>query len=266
MRTLVTILVLLCLAPICARAEFNPFDGPKPIAIFIQTNPWSMVIGSDTPRVAIYENGDVIFAKTINKSLVYHHVTLDKAALDKVRTQISSVLTRKDLKPHYDIIEATDQPTASFYFRDGKQEFVTSVYGLTSGRKLPISSASKTAMPPEELLKLHKWFSELDFAKSKEWTPKYIEVMFWDYSYAPDSSISWPKDWPSLHSDRAIKHSDMYSVFLDSALLPKLRSFLAKCKEKGAVALDGKKMAASYRYTFPGEPLWRKAFEQEVKQ
>jgi hypothetical protein len=32
----------------------------------------------------------------------------------------------------------------------------------------------------------------------------HVEVMLWDYSYAPDASIHWPKDWPALNSDRAM--------------------------------------------------------------
>jgi hypothetical protein len=29
------------------------------------------------------------------------------------------------------------------------------------------------------------------------------------------------------------------------------------------VAISGKKMAARYRYTFPSEPTWRKAFSDQ---
>ena len=64
-----------------------------------------------------------------------------------------------------------------------------------------------------------------------------------------------------------------YSIFLDGSLMPKLREFLATEKEKGAIEVNGKKMAASYRLTFPSEPTWRKAFaaaaaaaEKEAKE
>ncbi len=129
MRTLLAIIVAFYLATVCAAAHFDPFQGPKPLAIFIQSDPWAMVIGSDTPRVAIYENGETIFAKKVN---------------------------------------------------------------------------------------------------------------------------------------------DRLAIFLDGALLPKLREFLATRKPKSAVGIEGKKMAVSYRFTFPGEPAWRKAFaaagEQAEKQ
>ena len=266
MRTLLAIIVTLCITSVSAAADFDPFEGPKPLAIFIQSNPWAMVIGSDTPRVAIYENGDVIFVKKVNDRLAYHQVTLDTNELEKVREQLKPLLALKDLKPSYNIRPGvTDQPEAMFYFRDGNREVATSVYGLMPpGTKLPAFTeylrTDNAIIPPDELLKLHKWLCEFDYANSKEWTPKYVEVMLWDYSYAPEASIQWPKDWPSLNSDRAFKRGDSYSIFLDGSLIPKLREFLATRKQKGAVKIDGKKLAVSTRFVFPGEPTWRKAF------
>ena len=127
---------------VSAAADFDPFQGPKPIAVFIQSDPWAMVIGSDTPRVAIYENGDVIFAKKVNDRLAYHHVTLDKNELAKVRERFKPVIALKALEPGYNIRpNVTDQPEAAFYFRDGEREVATSVYGLmAAGTKLPAST------------------------------------------------------------------------------------------------------------------------------
>ncbi|MBL9091180.1 MAG: hypothetical protein JNL96_08140 [Planctomycetaceae bacterium] len=206
MRSPLAIIVALGLANSCAAANFDPFAGPKPIAIFIQTDPWKMVIGSDTPRVAIYENGDVIFAKTVNDRFTYRHVRLEKDQLAKVRQQLNPVLALRTLEPGYSIRpNATDQPEAMFYLRDGNREVATSVYGLmASGTMLPaytvFPEGPNATIPPAELLKLHKWFCELDYPKSEEWSPKYVEVMLWDYSYAPEASIRWPKGWPSLSS------------------------------------------------------------------
>jgi hypothetical protein len=267
MRNVTMIAAVFCFTPLCLAEEFKPFDGPRPIAAFIQSDPWSMVIGSDTPRVAVYDDGQVIFAKKADKRLVYHHVTVDKESLAKLCEQFKPVLALKDLKPAYNIRpNVTDMPEAMFYLRDGDREVATTVYGLmAAGTELPayteFPNGPKSTVPPKELLSLHKWLCDLDFRKSEKWTPKYVEVMLWDYSYAPDSSIRWPKDWPSLNSPRAIKRHDDYSVFLDGALLPKLQEFLGTRKEKGAVEVDGKKFAASYRFTFPGEPTWHKAFQ-----
>lgn len=267
MRTLLAMIVGFCLTSSGSAADFAPFSGPRPIVVFIQSDPWGAVIGSDTPRVAIYENGDVIFAKKVNGQFAYHHVTLDRHELEKVRERLRPVLSLKHLKPQYDIRPgATDQPVAMFYVSDGGHEVATSVYGLmAAGTRLPayirsVSGAIKSTPPPKELFKLHQWLCELDYAGSKAWVPRYVEVMLWDYSYAPEPSVQWPKEWPGLHSDRALKREGSYSIFLDGALLPELRKLLATRNEKGAVEVEGKKMAASYRFTFPGEPIWRRAF------
>ena len=267
MRALIAIILSLWLTNICSAAEFNPFDSPVPIAVFIQTDPWATVIGADTPRVAIYENGEVIFAKRVNGRLVYHRVLLDSAGLESVRKQIKPLFGLKGLKPRYNIRpNVTDQPEAMFFLRDGDRKIATSVYGLVvAGTRLPaytqFPGGDKPTVLPDELLELHKWFAEIDYPDSREWVPKYVEVMFWDYAYAPDTSIQWPKEWPTLNSDRMRKRgSDLYSIFLDGHLLPDLRKFLATRKEKGAVEIAGRKMAVSYRFTFLGERVWRKAF------
>lgn len=267
MRTVATIVGLLCWMPSCMAAEFNPFDGPKPIVVFIESDPWLMVIGSDTPRVAIYDDGQMIFVKKVDGRLAYHHVTVDKETLAAFRDRLKPVLALKGLKRRYDVRpNVTDQPEAMFYLRDGDRQVTTRVYGLTAdGAERRPSTAypdgPEPDVPPTELLKLHKWLCSLDLRGGKEWTPKYVEVMLWDYSYAPDPSIQWPKQWPSLDSAGTIKRGeDQYSIFLDGAMLPELRKFLATRKEKGAVEVAGKKFAASYRRTFPGEPLWMAAF------
>jgi hypothetical protein len=265
MRNVILFIASLFPAGTTVAADFDPYQGPKPLVILIQSNPWGMVIGSETPKVAIYENGDVIFVKDVEGRLAYHYVALDKNQLESALAHSEPVVALKDLKPRYNIRpNVTDQPTAIFYTRSGERGIATSVYGLMDEpTELPgyTESARRVgpAIPPNELLKLHAWLSSLDYSGSREWKPKYVEVMFWDYSYAPEASIHWPKEWPSLESDRAIKRASAYSVYLDGSMLPKLRAFLATRNEKGAVEISGKKMAASYRFAFPGERIWRNA-------
>lgn len=217
-----------------------------------------MVIGSDMPRVAIYQNGEAVFAKETRGTLSYHYIALDAHQLEIIRAHLKPVMARKDLKNRYNLSPGvSDQPQALFYLNDGESEVATSVYGLMAGDtrtpgRTKIPSSSQPAAPPDELLELHKWLCGLDFSNSKEWTPKYVQVLLWSYSYAPEASIQWPTSWPSLNSDRTIRRGDRYSIFLDGSMLPELRRFLATPKEKGAVEIEGKKMAVSYRFTFPG--------------
>ena len=249
-----------------AEETFNPFAGPIPMLVFIQTNPWSMVIGSGTPRVAIYHTGEAIFVKTVHGKPVYHQVMLDKADLAKVRERMVPVLTLTDIQSSYNIAPyVTDQPEAMFYLNDGQRQVATTVYGLKESRiKSQLDATSQNApefrMPPEQLWTLHEWLCTLDFPLSREWTPPYVEVMLWDFSNSTGPLIQWPEGWPTLDSDRTITHGNVYSIFLDGGLLPEVQKFFASRLSHGAVELAGKKWAASYRHTFPREPEWRKAF------
>jgi hypothetical protein len=272
MRTIITIAIPFVLSFPATADEFNPYEGPVPIAVFIQSSPWTDVVGAETPRVVIYENGEVIFQKKVDEQFVYHHVVLDEDALAKVRDELRPVLALKDLKPRYNMApKVTDQPTAMFYLRDGERARTSRVYGLKApGTKLPaytvFPDAPKPDVPPVELRKLHKRLYRGEFPKSEAWAPKFIEVLLWDYSYAPEPSIVWPKEWPSLESDRAVQRGDSYSIFLDASLLPKLQEFRASRKPRGAVELGGKKWALSARYVFPGEPIWRKALWGDAEE
>jgi hypothetical protein len=272
MRTVIAISMAVCLSSPCLADEFNPFEGPKPIAVWIQSDPWADVIGAETPRVVVYENGEIIFLKKVEERYAYHHVAVDKGAFEKVRDELQPLLKVKDLKPGYNMTpNVTDQPLALFYLRDGVRDVITRVYGLKApGTKLAAHTVfpdrPKPDAPPVELRKLHKWFYRGDFPNSTAWTPKYIEVLFWDYEKAPDPSIQWPKEWPALESERAIKRGDSYSIFLDGDQLPKFQEFAASRKPKGAVELAGKKWAMSARFAFPGEPTWRTALWGSAEQ
>src|SRR5215813_12584096 len=63
-----------------------------------------------------------------------------------------------------------------------------------------------------------------------------------------------------------MQRDESYSIFLAGNLLPQLRSFLATRRTKGAVEVNGKKWAASYRFVFPSEPMWRGAFSAAAQR
>jgi hypothetical protein len=253
---LILIASLLLVTP--AAAKFDPWAGPKLIAVFAEFNPWLTVIGSDTPRVAVYENGDVIFVKKVGNTYAYHKVTLKPDELAALAARWQTVFSVTPPNDGYEVSNATDQTSAVFYLRRGEKAFRTGVYGWGCERPIaaPVDAQAENR-PPPALAEAHKMFCTLDFPASQEWVPQYVEVMLWDYSYAPEASISWPKDWPGLDSPRAMQRGNSWSIFLDGSHLPALRKFVSERREKGAVELGGKKWAIDFRYTFPSEPQWR---------
>ena len=86
---------------------------------------------------------------------------------------------------------------------------------------------------------------------SLEWMPPKIEVMFWDYNYAPNKR-KWIEGFPDLNSPSTINHGDdLYSVFIDGDEYETFINYLRERGEKEDVEINGRKMSISYRIPFP---------------
>src|SRR3989339_1632257 len=69
--------------------EFNPFEGPKPIAVLLKTNPWLMVVGSDIPKIVIYEDGQVIYLKQKKGNDSYYlYKKISQDALNDIKKKL----------------------------------------------------------------------------------------------------------------------------------------------------------------------------------
>ncbi len=273
MKTLIAFITVLLTAATAFALDINPFEGPKPIAVLIQTDPWLMVIGSDTPEAAIYEDGQVIqFKREKDKPPHYVHTQLSAPELDEVKKRILSAGNYSELKSAYNLAPGVfDLPETKIYLDLGETRLTTVVYGLMLPDTHLLASSSfpteeKADVLPATLKNLHHYLTNLSFSAAKEWVPKYVEVMIWPYDYAPDESIHWPEEWPGLDSPNTLKREEGYSIFFPGGKMKQLGEFLMTRKPKGAVEIGGKKWAVSGRYTFPGEPVWFKAFQAEKEK
>ncbi len=255
MKRMLMLLLITCISTAAWALDIDPFEGPKPLAVLIQTDPWLMVIGSDTPMVAVYDDGKLIYLKNQEgTSPTYYHKQLTKEELQVVKKKLVSFGDYSTIKKYYVLENVTDQPETKIYLNLDDSELTTTVYGWIvseNNNRLPVSLKS-----------LHEYLITLNFRDAIPWEPQYIEVMIWGYKNAPDESIHWPKEWPRLKSPRTMKRGDSYSIFLPGAELPKLRDLLKTQKPKGAVEIDGKKWAVDFRFTFPSEPVWFNAFRK----
>ena len=246
---------------------FNPFEGPTPVGVFIQTNPWAPVIGSNSPRFALYEDATVIFLKNDQGVNLYYQAQLSHSTFVELQVRLQGVARLPGLRPSYNMAPyITDLPQAKFYFQVEDGDVTSTVFGI----RVSITQLSSEpgavrpmnpSVPPEELLELHRFFMHFDVPGASKWTPPYIEVMVWPYEYAPEESIHWPQDWPGLESEMAVPWRDAYSIYLKGSQLPAHEDFLATQKEKGAVEIAGRKWAASWKPVFPSEPIWRRTFK-----
>ncbi len=47
----------------CRTAPPSQPSDRRPIVVWMQTDPWLLVIGSDTPRLVLYDDGEAIFRR-----------------------------------------------------------------------------------------------------------------------------------------------------------------------------------------------------------
>lgn len=220
--------------------------GAEPLMVLIETNPWLMVIGSDSPRFSLYKNGEVIYRTEKG----YRSFHLDGVQFDALVASMDMAGVARH-QGTFETSDASDQPEEIFLGFDQAKPWALRVYGRIGSEK-----EAGTDAVPAEVASLYRLIEGFDRADATEWLPPHIEIMIWPYDYAPDASIHWPSDWPGLDDPATRQRGDGYSLFLPSSRRDALTAFLETRREKGAVEIDGKKWAVSYRYPFPGEERW----------
>jgi hypothetical protein len=214
--------------------------GAKPLVVLVESNPWAMVIGSDSPRFALYSDGVVIYQTAAG----YHSVKLSETESKELQAALDVGALACALGD-YKTTDWTDQNTESLFIGRGGALAAISVYGDPASSKVPSAMRSAYAR-----------LSRFDRSDARPWLPENIEVMVWPYEYAPDASIVWPREWPGLDSPNTVRRGDSYSIFLPSVDYARLIAFLKGRRGKGAVEIGGRKWAAAIRMPFPQEMEW----------
>ena len=155
-----------------ASEAAQPLVGPRPIAVLLTTDPWLMVVGSDTPRFALYDDGQVIFVEQTSKGRYAHMAArLTPSELAGVKTKLLTfaadpVPNRINLRPGW-----TDQPESRFFLDIDGRKLVTSVYGLATVKDADDGSSGKHdgADPlPAQIKGLYQYLSEFHLATAKK--------------------------------------------------------------------------------------------------
>jgi len=256
--------IFIGLTAIVSAKDVEPFAGPQPIAVMLQESPWATVMGAETPRIAIYENGQVIYTRggPSPKQETYFYAELGFPAMADVINHLKPVTDLKNLKPMYSLPDDANQGATLFYLRVDNKEVVTSVYGLHPQDDREGFRIRTVGRIPDELRELYHYLLTVEFTESRPWRPAYVEAMIWPFDGAPDKVLPWPKNWPDLNSDRASKRKSGYSIFLDGSMRDNLKDLLSFEKDKDAVEISGKPWTVASRPVFPSEPIWRKAFSK----
>jgi hypothetical protein len=229
--------------PVALTAARNS-SVPAPLIVLIESDPWAMVLGSDSPSFAMYEDGTVI--RRIGDGFTKGHLTPAQ------QSAFIEALKPTALRRWYGrslALFVTDQPDQDLLFYTEKEPLFVSVYGS-------LDTADVRAVVAPEIVDAYDKIKGFK-ATGEPWLPDFIEVMISPYEYAPDASIKWPADFPSLDDPNTIRRGDdQMSLFVPSARYDQLRTFLKGRKERGAVEIGGKKWSAHLRFPFPQEQLW----------
>ena len=216
------------------------------------------------PLLALYDDGQVIsLTLEPDKTPTYLHTHLSDAELRTITQQLVSFGDYSQLERVYELtVFATDQPHTMIYLHLEGKTFTTTVDGLrlSETRRPTYSLFQHPDRLPTLLKDLYGYLIGLDFPKAQPWRPASIEVELWPYDYAPDASIHWPEDWPGLDSPSTQRRGDAYAIVLPGTALPQLRALLRTRHARGAVEIDKRKWAVSFRFMFPGECIWWHAF------
>lgn len=218
----------------------------KPLVVLTEANPWLMVIGSDSPSFALYENGQVIFKKRQGNKVKYFEVRKEKAELQNLMSNLGISVELAKLPQYINASNSTDQPTTTIYLNiDSLQEI--SLYG-------PISSKTSEARKEMPVAFLNAYDNIVNFNEESatEWLPEHIEILASAYGNSKEKPLAWKKEWNDIHSKTTIKRDEgLYSIYLDKKYFKDFIKLLNKLGQKQAVLINGKKYALSYRFPFP---------------
>jgi hypothetical protein len=239
--------ILILFLTILTNAGFGQhYDSSygRPLIVLIETDPWAMVIGSDVPTFALYERGQIIYKKVENEHLKLYEVSLTKSDLQNIIKSLGIIDSVYKLPKEIEASHSTDQPSNELILNFDSTKIIN-VYG-----DLGANSEART-QTPKLFLTFYDNIKKYRSDSALEWLPNKIEVMLWDYKYAPNKR-PWIKGFPDLNSPTTVKRGDdSYSVYIDKKDYYEFKKYYSSMGEKQAVDINGKKMAISYRLPLP---------------
>jgi hypothetical protein len=239
-------LVLITLSALAASGQGYKPEYGTPLVVLTETNPWSMVIGSDVPTFVLYKKGQILYKKTISDKIKYFQVKLGQDEVEATIKKLGITGSLQKLPSNINASGASDQPTSELILNLNYPKQI-SVYG-----SLRYEKSKARVNTPAPFLKVYDNLINFKDDKAKEWVPDIIEVMLTTYSNSPEKPLKWPTDWPDLKNQHTIRRSvDLYSVYLDKNDINKLKKLVNSLKDNQAVEVNGRTFSISYRFPFP---------------
>lgn len=141
-----------------------------------------MVIGSDSPVFALYENGEVMYRsgeQDPTKRFLNARLSPESTKQFLSTLDLSNRLIEFDRK----MIQAStvsDQPTSEILYWVNGEFHAVGIYGQLGG------SGSARKDVSDSVLRIWDTVTAFKAPEAKPWLPPYIEVMIWPYEYSPE--------------------------------------------------------------------------------
>lgn len=243
-----------------AQADDDEPAGPQPLVVLIEFDPWRMVIGSDSPTFALYDDGLVIYRRETDEGEIdYVSVQLDEEELAALIEDLDIGDDFFALDDYYDIFLATDQPTSYlFAWNEEGETKAVGVYGAI--RVMP----EVREQVPEAFLSVFDKVIAFDHEDADAWLPEQIELIVWPYESSAEP-LKWPAGWPGLKAPTTVEREMVYSIYLDASHYDELLALFddLRAGEADGVLIDGRKWSISYRFPFPAEETWNAVLHGE---
>lgn len=250
------------------------YQGPKPVAVVIQSTPMMSPASTLVPLAAIYDDGQIVYLKRANPTQsifaadsVYVAKKLNPSELDQIRKKIAGFGDYHALAGHYSVFRATDQPSTYLYFSTGETTFTTGIYGLSSPNRHP----KEFQALPAAIQAFYNFMTTFDYADAKQWEPSYIKIIAWKNPEPAVKTVPWPTEWPGLHSPNTFTDRGYRLIYIPGNQISKYHELakieaqpeqnhnpIAKLKPV-LTSIDGQAWFIQMKYVFPREDIWTKA-------
>ncbi len=223
----------------------TPAASPKPLVLLTIYNPWRMVIGSDEPTFALYDNGLVIYQRLGPADAPeFASVQLTAAELKTLKAQLKLDKSLYALDAIKDYYPMTDQPTNVIRLFDPVLgEKTISIYG-----DLFADPEARQMAAPKRLIDLFDMLAAYTHPHAETWLPDQFEVIL--YEYDTTGAQKWPQGWPTLIDPTTVKRDSVYSLYID---IDQFDRYLQLRQKATAVELGERTWAFSVRFPLPHE-------------
>ena len=228
----------------------SKLESAPPLIVWLERDPWRMVIGSDSPAFALYEDGQVIYLAEdeLSGDLGYVSVTLSETELAQLLGSLAIDEAFFDLDPHYEVSDWTDQPTHTLLVRADRDLKQVQVYGDVR------EDAEVKSQTPRPFREMVERLSAYAHPHATPWLPLEVEIMVWPYDTS--GAFPWPETWPDLeHPTTWDRGENSYSLYLTGLQFEQFREIIEE-ESPSALLINNKKWAYGYRYPFPNEHYW----------